>query len=85
MKNKTILMLLAGILMLPAHVFAEPDYLVDSDWLSEHIRMSLAYQQLAHLGYQNVRLYNGGWSQWGNWLDLPSVTGNQPFSGDFDL
>ncbi len=47
--------------------------------------MSLAYQQLTHLGYQDVRLYNGGWSQWGNWLDLPTVTGDKPFAGDFEL
>jgi thiosulfate/3-mercaptopyruvate sulfurtransferase len=25
-------------------------------------RMSLAYLQLKHLGFEDVRLYNGGWS-----------------------
>jgi 3-mercaptopyruvate sulfurtransferase SseA len=29
-------------------------------------RMSLAYMQLKHLGVKDVRLYNGGWSHWGN-------------------
>lgn len=54
-------------------------------YCDDGFRMSLAYQQLTHLGYQDVRLYNGGWSQWGNWLDLPTVTGDKPFAGDFDL
>jgi thiosulfate/3-mercaptopyruvate sulfurtransferase len=48
-------------------------------------RMGLAYVQLKHLGYQDVRLYNGGWSHWGNQLTLPVVEGEQPYSGDFDL
>lgn len=54
-------------------------------YCDDGFRMSLAYQQLTHLGYQDVRLYNGGWSQWGNWLDLPTVTGEKPFAGDFEL
>lgn len=33
-------------------------------------RMSLAYLQLKHLGVRDVRLYNGGWSHWGNELTL---------------
>ncbi|MEO5344515.1 MAG: rhodanese-like domain-containing protein, partial [Gammaproteobacteria bacterium SHHR-1] len=48
-------------------------------------RMGLAYVQLKHLGYTDVRLYNGGWSHWGNQLTLPVVEGEQPYSGDFDL
>ncbi len=48
-------------------------------------RMSLAYMQLKHLGYTDVRLYNGGWSHWGNQLTLPVVEGELPYSGDFDL
>lgn len=54
-------------------------------YCDDGFRMSLAYQQLTHLGYQDVRLYNGGWSQWGNWLDLPTITGDKPFAGDFQL
>lgn len=54
-------------------------------YCDDGFRMSLAYQQLTHLGYQDVRLYNGGWSHWGNWLDLPTVTGDKPFAGDFEL
>lgn len=48
-------------------------------------RMSLAYMQLKHLGAKDVRLYNGGWSHWGNRLTLPVVEGNQPYAGDYEL
>jgi len=48
-------------------------------------RMSLAYLQLKHLGAKDVRLYEGGWSHWGNRLSLPTVEGSQPYSGDYDL
>ncbi len=48
-------------------------------------RMSLAYLQLKHLGYKDVRLYNGGWSHWGNRLSLPVVEGDQPYAGDYEL
>jgi len=54
-------------------------------YCDDGFRMSLAYQQLTHLGYKNVKLYDGGWSHWGNWLDLPTVTGDKPFAGDFEL
>lgn len=54
-------------------------------YCDDGFRMSLAYQQLTHLGYKDVRLFDGGWSQWGNWLDLPTVTGDKPYSGDFEL
>jgi len=48
-------------------------------------RMSLAWMQLRHLGYRDVRLYNGGWSHWGNTLTLPVVAGGAPFDDDFSL
>jgi len=48
-------------------------------------RMSLAYVQLKSLGYKDVRLYNGGWSHWGNRLTLPTVEGGKPLSGGYDL
>jgi thiosulfate/3-mercaptopyruvate sulfurtransferase len=48
-------------------------------------RMSLAYLQLRHLGVKDVRLYNGGWSHWGNELTLPIVEGDKPYSGDYEL
>jgi len=48
-------------------------------------RMSLAYLQLKHLGVKDVRLYNGGWSHWGNRLTLPVVEGEEPYSGDYVL
>jgi thiosulfate/3-mercaptopyruvate sulfurtransferase len=48
-------------------------------------RMGLAYLQLRSLGYQDVRLYNGGWSHWGNELTLPVVEGGEPYDGDYAL
>jgi thiosulfate/3-mercaptopyruvate sulfurtransferase len=48
-------------------------------------RMSLAWMQLRHLGYDDVRLYNGGWSHWGNTLTLPVVEGPEPLGGEFAL
>ncbi|HEY9146227.1 MAG TPA: rhodanese-like domain-containing protein [Thiobacillus sp.] len=48
-------------------------------------RMSLAWMQMKHLGYKDVRLYNGGWSHWGNELTLPVVEGDAPYSGEYDL
>jgi thiosulfate/3-mercaptopyruvate sulfurtransferase len=48
-------------------------------------RMALAWMQLRHLGYQDVRLYNGGWSHCGNTLTLPVVEGSEAYAGDFDL
>nr|WP_273438082.1 rhodanese-like domain-containing protein [Sedimenticola selenatireducens] len=48
-------------------------------------RMSLAYLQLKYLGHKDVRLYNGGWSHWGNELTLPVVQGEAPYSGDYEL
>ncbi len=48
-------------------------------------RMSLGWLQLKALGYSDVRLYNGGWSHWGNALALPVVQGDEPFDLDFSL
>ncbi|CCQ74671.1 sulfurtransferase [Magnetospira sp. QH-2] len=48
-------------------------------------RMGLAYMQLKHLGYGDVRLYNGGWGHWGNRLSLPVVLGTTPFDDAFKL
>ena len=48
-------------------------------------RMALAYVQLKSLGYKDVRLYDGGWSHWGNRLSLPTVISDKPYSGDYDL
>ena len=41
-----------------------------------------AYLQLRYLGATNVRLYNGGWSHWGNRPALPVVEGEMPYSID---
>lgn len=48
-------------------------------------RMGLAWMQLKSLGYQDVRLYNGGWSHWGNELTLPTVMGAEPYDADYAL
>ena len=48
-------------------------------------RMSLAWLQLRHLGYEDIRLYNGGWSHWGNTQTLPVVQGEQPYDEAYAL
>lgn len=48
-------------------------------------RMSLAYLQLKHLGYEDVRLYDGGWSHWGNQLTLPVVEGEEAYDEAYAL
>jgi thiosulfate/3-mercaptopyruvate sulfurtransferase len=48
-------------------------------------RSTLAWLQLKALGYQDVRFFNGGWSQWDHSLTLPVVQGDQPFDADFSL
>lgn len=48
-------------------------------------RMSLAWLQLKHLGYEDIRLYNGGWSHWGNALTLPVVEGDEPYDEAYAL
>lgn len=48
-------------------------------------RSTLAWLQLKSLGYRDVRVYNGGWIDWGNNLTLPVVVGDEPYGGDFDL
>lgn len=47
-------------------------------------RMSQACMQMKSLGYKDVRLYNGGWSHWGNQLTLPVVEGTEPWSEAFN-
>jgi len=48
-------------------------------------RSTLAWLQLKALGYKDVRVYNGGWSDWDRTLTLPVVKGVKPFDADFDL
>jgi len=48
-------------------------------------RSSLAYMQLKSLGFRDVRVYNGGWGDWGNNLTLPVVEGERPYDEAFDL
>lgn len=48
-------------------------------------RMSLAYMQLKSLGYDDVRLLDGGWGLWGNLLALPVVEGTEAFDDAFAL
>jgi thiosulfate/3-mercaptopyruvate sulfurtransferase len=54
-------------------------------YCDDGFRMSIAFLQLTFLGYKDVRMYNGGWSQWGNWQDIPVVKGAKPFDDTFDL
>jgi thiosulfate/3-mercaptopyruvate sulfurtransferase len=48
-------------------------------------RSTLAWLQLKALGYQDVRVYNGGWADWDRTLTLPVVKGGKPFDADFEL
>lgn len=48
-------------------------------------RMTLGYMQMKLLGYKHIKLYNGGWADWGNNLSLPVVEGDKPYSGGFEL
>jgi thiosulfate/3-mercaptopyruvate sulfurtransferase len=48
-------------------------------------RSTLAWLQLKALGYRDVRILNGGWSQWDRTLTLPVVEGEMPFDADFSL
>jgi len=48
-------------------------------------RSTLAWLQLKALGYRDVRVYNGGWSDWDRTLTLPVVKGIKPFDTDFEL
>jgi thiosulfate/3-mercaptopyruvate sulfurtransferase len=48
-------------------------------------RMTLSYMQLKALGYKDVKLYNGGWGDWGMNLSLPVSQGDKPYDEDFEL
>ena len=48
-------------------------------------RSTLAWLQLKALGYTDVRVYNGGWSDWDRRLTLPVVKGSKPLDADFEL
>ena len=48
-------------------------------------RSTLTWLQLTALGYRDVRVYNGGWSDWDRTLTLPVVKGAKPFDVDFEL
>lgn len=48
-------------------------------------RSSMAWLQLKTLGYKDVRIYNGGWGDWGNNLTLPVSEGGQPYDDAFAL
>lgn len=48
-------------------------------------RQTLTWMQMKHLGFADVRLYNGGWAHWGNALSLPVVKGDAPLDDKFAL
>ena len=48
-------------------------------------RMSLGWVQLRSLGYQDVRVVNGGWGIWDRAFTLPVVTGETPYDNEFAL
>ncbi len=48
-------------------------------------RMSLGWLQLHALGFQDIRLLDGGWGVWDRAFTLPVVTGDQPYDEEFAL
>lgn len=48
-------------------------------------RMSLGWLQLHALGYQDIRLMDGGWGIWDRALTLPVVKGDKPYDEEFAL
>lgn len=48
-------------------------------------RAPLAYAHLKHLGYKDIKIYNGGWNHWGGTDTLPAVTGDEPYGKDYAL
>jgi len=48
-------------------------------------RSTLTWLQLKALGHADVRVYNGGWSDWDRTLTLPVIKGTQPFDAEFEL
>lgn len=48
-------------------------------------RMSLGWIQLKSLGYQDVRVLDGGWGIWDRAFTLPVVAGDKPYDEEFAL
>ncbi len=48
-------------------------------------RMSLGWLQMKSLGYQDVRVLNGGWGIWDRAFTLPVVQGDAPYDAEFEL
>jgi thiosulfate/3-mercaptopyruvate sulfurtransferase len=48
-------------------------------------RSTLTWLQLKALGSKDIRVYNGGWSDWDRTLTLPVVKGAKPYDADFEL
>lgn len=48
-------------------------------------RMSLGWVQLKSLGYQDVRVLDGGWGIWDRAFTLPVVAGEAPYDEEFSL
>lgn len=62
----------------------DPDQTIYT-YCHDGFRSTLAYMQLKALGFDDVRVYDGGWSHWGRALSLPVVEGDQPYDADFEL
>ena len=48
-------------------------------------RMSLGWLQMKSLGYQDVRVLDGGWGIWDRAFTLPVVAGEHPYDEEFAL
>lgn len=47
--------------------------------------MSLGWLQRHALGYQGIRLLDGGWGVWDRAFTLPVVKGEEPYDEEFAL
>jgi thiosulfate/3-mercaptopyruvate sulfurtransferase len=75
---------------LPADRLAELYKSVPKDktvylYCHDGFRMSLGWVQLKSLGYQDVRVVNGGWGIWDRAFTLPVVLGDKPYDDEFAL
>lgn len=48
-------------------------------------RMSLGWLQMKALGFEDVRVLDGGWGIWDRAFTLPVVEGDKPFDAEFEL
>ncbi len=58
---------------------------VEAIYCHDGFRMHLGWLQLKSLGYQDVRVLDGGWGIWDRAVTLPVVAGENPYDKEFAL